>query len=115
MYTLYGLKNCDTVKKARIWLEKQGIAYQFVDFKQSPPTAVELERWRTHFGEWPVNRQGTTYRALKTAYEQADGAGQLALLLAQPAALKRPILEGKGLLLKGFSAELWAQHLTASA
>ena len=111
MYILYGLKNCDTVKKARAWLEAHAIAYQFVDFKQTPPTAAELERWHAHFGEWPVNRQGTTYRQLKAAYEQADSAQQLALLLAQPAALKRPILEGNGVLLKGFSAELWSQAL----
>jgi arsenate reductase len=108
MYTLYGIKNCDTVKKARLWLAAQGIPYQFVDFKHTPPTAADLERWRVHFGEWPVNRQGTTYRQLKVAYEQANSAEQLALLLAHPAALKRPILEGEGLLLKGFSAELWA-------
>lgn len=107
MYTVYGIKNCDTVKKALAWLEAKGLSYTFVDFKKQPPSTADLQRWATGFGELPVNRQGITYRKLKAEYEAADAAGQLALLQANPSAIKRPILEGPALLLKGFDPAQW--------
>ncbi|MBF2054068.1 MAG: arsenate reductase [Candidatus Sericytochromatia bacterium] len=107
MYTVYGIKNCDTVKKALAYLKDKGLDYSFVDFKKQPPTATDLQRWAEGFGELPVNRQGTTYRKLKADYEATDAAGQLALLQANPSAIKRPILEGPDLLLKGFDPAQW--------
>ncbi len=108
MYTLYGIKNCSTVKKALAHLDAQGIAYTFVDYKKQPPTLDDLERWRAGFGELPVNKAGTTYRTLKADYEAADAAQQAALLVANPSAIKRPILEGPKVLLKGFNPGEWA-------
>jgi Spx/MgsR family transcriptional regulator len=108
MYTLYGIKNCSTVKKALAHLDAQGIAYTFVDYKKQPPTLADLERWRAGFGELPVNKAGTTYRTLKADYEAADAAQQAALLVANPSAIKRPILEGPNVLLKGFNPDEWA-------
>lgn len=109
MYTIYGIKNCSTMKKAFAYLDLQGIAYTFVDYKKQPPTLADLERWHTGFGELPVNKAGTTFRTLKAEYESADEAQQTALLVANPSAIKRPILEGPDVLLKGFNPEEWPQ------
>lgn len=109
MYTLYGIKNCDTMKKAFAYLEQQGLAYTFVDYKKQPPRAEDLERWRKGFGELPVNRQGPTFRKIKDQFEAASPQEQLQLLIQNSSAIKRPILEGAGLLLKGFSATEWPQ------
>lgn len=109
MYTLYGIKNCSTVKKALAHLDKAGLAYEFVDYKKQPPSPTDLKRWQKGFGELPVNKQGTTYRKLKAEYEAATPAQQVELLIANPSAIKRPILEGEGLLLKGFSPTDWPQ------
>lgn len=95
------------MKKAFRHLEAQGLAYTFVDYKKQPPRLEDLKRWQAGFGELPVNTRGTTYRKLKNDYETADEATQLALLQANPSALKRPILEGPETLLKGFSATDW--------
>jgi arsenate reductase len=108
MYTIYGIKNCSTMKKAFAYLDVQGIPYTFVDYKKQSPTLADLERWRTGFGELPVNKAGTTYRNLKADYEAADAAQQAALLVANPSAIKRPILEGPKVLLKGFNPGEWA-------
>lgn len=107
MYKIYGIKNCSTMKKALTHLDAQGQAYTFIDYAKQPPTAEDLERWQKGFGELPVNKQGTTFRKFKEAWEAADAAGQAELLLQNPSAIKRPILEGEGVLLKGFAPELW--------
>lgn len=107
MYTLYGIKNCSTMKKAQAHLAAQGVAYTFVDYAKQPPSQADLERWQASLGELPVNKAGTTYRKLKADYEAADQAGQIALLRAHPSAIKRPLLEGEGRLLKGFVPAEW--------
>lgn len=107
MYTIYGIKNCSTMKKALAHLDQAGIAYTFVDYAKQPPSLADLERWRAGFGEWPVNKAGTTFRKFKDAYAAADAQGQAELLLAHPSAIKRPILEGAGQLLKGFTPDQW--------
>jgi arsenate reductase len=107
MYTIYGIKNCSTMKKAFAYLEQEGLIYTFVDYAKQKPNLQDLERWREAFGEWPVNKAGTTFRKFKQAYESASSAEQAQLLLANPSAIKRPILEGEGLLLKGFDTEKW--------
>lgn len=107
MYTIYGIKNCSTMKKAFAYLEQEGLTYTFVDYAKQKPNLQDLERWREAFGDWPVNKAGTTFRKFKQAYESASSAEQAQLLLAKPSAIKRPILEGEGLLLKGFDPEKW--------
>lgn len=107
MYTLYGIKNCSTMKKAFAYLEEQGLAYTFVDFNKQVPNQIDLNRWRKGFGELPVNKQGITYRKIKDAYEAATEGQKAAFLQEYPSAIKRPILEGEGLLLKGFEPDEW--------
>lgn len=107
MYTIYGIKNCSTMKKAFAYLDQHGLQYSFVDYAKQKPRLQDLERWREGFGEWPVNKAGTTFRKFKEAYESATPAEQAQLLLANPSAIKRPILEGPGQLLKGFDPEQW--------
>lgn len=107
MYTIYGIKNCDTMKKAFAYLDKHKINYTFFDYKKQTLTLKDLERWHGGFGEWPVNKRGTTFRKLKAEYEKATDSQQAAILLDNLSALKRPILEGEGLLLRGFDSEQW--------
>lgn len=107
MYKIYGIKNCSTMKKAFAYLEAQGIPYTFVDYAKQKPSLQDLERWRAGFGELPVNKQGTTYRKIKEAYETASEAQRAQILLENSSAIKRPILEGQGILLKGFEQAEW--------
>jgi len=102
------------MKKAFTWLESEGLAYTFVDYAKQKPSLEDLQRWQAGFGELPVNKAGTTFRKFKEAYEAASAEEQAQLLIANPSALKRPILEGPGLLLKSFKAEEWAHHLIKS-
>src|SRR6218665_1098319 len=95
MTTLYGIPNCDTVKKARTWLETQGVAYAFHDFKKSGVPA-QLDDWLAQLGwEAVLNRKGTTWRKLDATQQAAvhDAASAAALLRAQPSAIKRPVVE----------------------
>lgn len=107
MYTIYGIKNCDTMKKALAYLKDKALDYHFVDFKKQSPSVEDLQRWQAGFGELPVNKRGTTYRKIKAEYEGASPSEQIELLRAQPSAIKRPILEGPETLLRGFDAEQW--------
>lgn len=94
MTTLYGIKNCDTIKKARAWLEQQQISYQFIDYRQDGLTAGQLTEFARHCG-WQnlLNTRGTTYRQLsEEAKTDMDEQKALALMLAQPAMIKRPLL-----------------------
>jgi len=111
MLTLHGIKNCDTVKKARAWIEAKGVAYRFRDYKAEPPTRAELEAWAQELGwERLLNRAGTTFRKLPDAGKADLDAGKaIALMLAHPSAIKRPLVEGpKGRLL-GFDPADWAK------
>ncbi len=92
-YKMYGIPNCDTVKKARVALEKKKIDYDFVDFKKTPPTADDLKRWEKAFGELPANKKGPTFRKIKEEFESASYHEQVNLLLKNSSAIKRPILE----------------------
>jgi arsenate reductase (glutaredoxin) len=105
MITIYGIKNCDTMKKARAWLDRRGVAYAFHDYKTAGIDRTRLEGWAGKVGwETLLNRAGTTFRKLS----EADKAGlsdkkAIALMLAQPSMIKRPVLElGGGKLLVGF-------------
>lgn len=108
--TLYGIRNCDTVKKARAWLDAAGVAYAFHDYKTAGVDDVKLNGWVDRLG-WEVllNRAGTTFRTLPDADKQDLDAGRaVALMLANPSAIKRPVLEAGDTLLVGFKAETYA-------
>lgn len=106
---LYGIPNCDTVKKARVWLDARGVAYTFHDYKKAGAEAAALRRWVDALGwETVLNRAGTTFRKLPDADRAGiDADKAIALMLAQPSMIKRPIVEGDGILLAGFKPDVW--------
>lgn len=111
--TLYGIKACDTMKKARTWLDEHGVSYAFHDYKVSAIDAASLQRWCDEHG-WDkvLNRAGTTFRKLDEADKQdLDQAKAIALMLAQPSMIKRPVLDLGERTLLGFKPELYAQAL----
>lgn len=111
--TLYGIPNCDTVKKARAWLAAAGIPHDFHDYKKAGAEAARLAHWCEVLGwEAVLNRSGTTFRALPESEKAGlDASRAVALMLAQPSMIRRPILEGQGVLLAGFKPEAWAATL----
>lgn len=112
---LYGIPNCDTVKKARAWLATQGVAVAFHDFKKQGVPADHLDRWIAAAGWQKVlNRQGTTWRKLDAATQAGvqDAASAAALLLREPSAIKRPVVEWPdGAVTVGFAPEDWSRRL----
>lgn len=107
--TIYGIKNCDTMKKARSWLDSHGVAYSFHDYKAEGIDATRLKGWAGKVG-WDVllNRAGTTFRKLPDAEKQGlDEAKALALMKAQPSMIKRPVLDRDGELTVGFKPEIY--------
>ena len=114
--TLYGISNCDTVRKARAWLDGQGVAYQFHDFRKAGVPQDRLAGWSRAVGwEKLVNRQGTTWRKLDPALqaEVRDEASAQALMRAQASVIKRPVVEWPGgATTVGFDAAAW-QSLAA--
>jgi len=111
--TIYGIKNCDTMKKARAWLDKHGVAYEFHDYKTAGIDRERLERWARAVGwETLLNRAGTTFRKLsdkdKTSITEKKA---IALMLDQPSMIKRPVLDGKGKLIVGFKPEIYDRAL----
>lgn len=107
--TLHGIPNCDTVKKARTWLEDRGIAYDFRDYKKVPPTAVELGSWAKEIGWEPLlNKAGSTFKKLPDADKTGiDETRAIALMVANPSVIKRPVVTGAGKLIVGFKPEQW--------
>jgi len=108
--TLYGIRNCDTMKKAWTWLDQHGVAYDFHDYKKSGIDQAKLEDWVRAVGwERLLNRSGTTFRKLPEAERQGlDADKAIGLMLAQPSMIKRPVLEADGKLLVGFRPEDYA-------
>jgi arsenate reductase len=107
---LYGISNCDTMKKARAWLTSHGVPYEFHDYKLSAIERARLAAWAKAVG-WEIllNRSGTTFRKLPDAAKQGlDEKKALALMLAQPSMIKRPVLERGATLLVGFSPEKYS-------
>jgi Spx/MgsR family transcriptional regulator len=110
MVILYGIPNCDTVKKARTWLDARDISYAFHDYKKAGIDEARLRGWIAAVGWEPLlNRAGTTFRALPDADKTGlDADKAVALMLAQPSMIKRPVVEHGGGLLVGFKPEIWA-------
>ena len=107
--TLHGIPNCDTVKKARTWLEAKGVAYTFHDYKKQGADPEKIAGWVEQAGwEKVLNRAGTTFRKLPEAdREGLDAAKAVRIAAANPSAIKRPIVEYPGGLLVGFKAAEW--------
>ena len=110
--TIYGIKNCDTMKKARTWLDQKGIAYGFHDYKSEGIDRAHLERWIDAAGwETVLNRAGTTFRKLDDgARADLDREKAISLMLEQPSMIKRPVLEAGDRITIGFKPELYEQH-----
>ena len=110
---LYGIPNCDTVKKARTWLDGQGLAYTFHDYKKEGADPARLAQWVEAAGlDTVLNRRGTTFRALAEADKaDIDAAKAVRLMAASPSLIKRRVVEYPGGLLVGFKADEWAAAL----
>jgi arsenate reductase len=108
--TIYGIKACDTMKKARAWLETHGVAYTFHDYKAQGVGRGALEHWASGVGwETLINRAGTTFRKLPERDKtDLDATKAIALMLAQPSMIKRPVLDIGGTLIVGFKPETYA-------
>jgi len=114
--TIYGIKNCDTMKKARAWLDSHGVAYDFHDYKISGIAKEKLKSWSDELGwELLLNRAGTTFRKLpESDREGLNERKAIALMLAQPSMIKRPVLDIGGKLLVGFKPEIYAREVAPS-
>ncbi len=114
--TIYGIKNCDTMKKARAWLDDHGLAYDFHDYKAAGAPKDKLKQWSDKLGwETLLNRAGTTFRKLPDGEKEGlNEKRALALMLAQPSIIKRPVLEMGSKVLVGFKPEVYAKEVRAS-
>ncbi len=110
---LYGIKNCDTVKKARKWLDDQGVDYQFHDFKKDGLGDDLLSKWESAVGwESLLNRRGTTWRKLPEEVRDTISAQSAhAIMLENPSIIKRPVVENGNEVRVGFNADEWAAWL----
>lgn len=111
--TMYGIPNCDTIRKARTWLDGHGIAFEFHDYKKAGIDEARLMRWIGEAG-WEVllNKRGTTFRKLSDADKaDIDDAKAARLMAANPSMIKRPVIEGAGALIVGFDETIYAERL----
>jgi len=111
--TIYGIKNCDTMKKARAWLDGHGVAYDFHDYKAEGAPKDKLKAWTSELGwETLLNRAGTTFRKLPDADKEGlNERKAMALMLEQPSMIKRPVLDIGGKILVGFKPEIYAREV----
>lgn len=114
--TIYGIKSCDTMKKARAWLDTHGVTYAFHDYKAAGVSQDKLKQWSAALGwETLLNRAGTTFRKLPESEKDGlDETKAIALMLAQPSMIKRPLLDLGGRLLVGFKPEIYAKEVKAA-
>lgn len=105
MLTVYGIKSCDTVKKALKWLDEEGVVHTYHDMRVDGLDVADIERWVVALGwESVVNRRSTTWRELPQADKQGlDAAKAVKLMFQHPTLIKRPVFEGNGLILNGFT------------
>lgn len=106
MISMFAIPNCDTVKKARTFLEHNKIDYEFIDFKKTPPTKAQIKEWSDFLSELPINKKGMTYRKYKDHYESLSMSEQIDFIIANPSLIKRPILVQNGTTIAlGFNEE----------
>lgn len=113
MVILYGIPNCDTIRKARRWLSEAGVEYRFHDYRKNPLERATLQQWVDELGwETLLNRRGTTWRQLdEQERANIDEEKAITLMLAQPALIKRPLLDTGKTRLSGFSSEQYRNEL----
>lgn len=112
MIYLFGIPNCDTVKKARTYLEKSSIKFEFIDFKKTPPTPEDIALWEKAFGSLPVNTKGQTYKKHAEEYSSLTEKQKIAFICKNTSMIKRPILQKeKTVLCFGFSPEEYKSKL----
>ena len=112
MLKLFGIPNCDTVKKARVFLESRKIQFEFVDFKKYTPSFDDIKRWSKSFGGLPVNTKGVTYKKHKERFEKMSQTDQIAFIQENTSMIKRPILENNGIVLCfGFDQDQYEERL----
>jgi len=113
--TIYGIKNCDTMSKARAWLDKKGVKYKFHDYKEAGIDKAHLEQWVKDVGwETLLNRAGTTFRKLPDAQKTGlNESKAISLMMAQPAMIKRPVLDIGKRRIVGFKAESYEKAVGA--
>lgn len=108
MYKIYGIPNCNTVKKALNALEANKKPFEFINFKKEAPTKVQLKAWKEAFGDWPANKKGPTFRKIKEDFDNATAAGKAQILIDNTSAIKRPILmKGTKVIAFGFEEETY--------
>ena len=113
--TIYGIKNCDTMKKARAWLDSHGVAYEFHDYKAAGAPKEKLKAWTSELSwETLLNRAGTTFRKLPDSDKEGlNERKALALMLEQPSMIKRPVLDLGGKLVVGFKPDIYKAEVGA--
>ncbi len=110
MIKLYGIKNCDTVRKARKWLEQASVQHEFVDFRDTPLTTKQLQQWHGSVGDDLLNKRSTTWKQLSEAERNIEKpADMLALLAAYPTLIKRPVLVTDKTVAIGFSTDRYSE------
>lgn len=102
---VYGIKNCDTVKKFLKELDAKKIKYEFYDYKKTPPSKELLQRWKKELSDFPINAKGRTFIQIKEEFENASTNKQIELLIQNSSALKRPLTEYKGNIILGFDKD----------
>ncbi len=115
MISMFAIPNCDTVKKARAFLEKNKIEYEFIDFKKSPPTKEQIKAWSDYLGELPINKKGMTYRKYKDHYEALSLSEKIDFIIANTSLIKRPILvKNSKTIAMGFNEDQYKELITNS-
>lgn len=112
MLTLYGIKNCDTVRKARKWLDQRSVTYQFSDVRETPVAKTRLEQWLTSAGDVILNKRSTSWKQLPESEKMlTDDSALISLLQKHPTLIKRPVLENDSAVLVGFSTDSYHQFI----
>jgi arsenate reductase (glutaredoxin) len=112
MISMFAITHCDTVKKARQFLEKNKIDYHFIDFKKSPPTKEQIKAWGDYLGELPINKKGATYRKYKGYYDALAIPEQVDFIIANTSLIKRPVLmQREKVIAIGFNEDQYNQLL----
>ena len=113
MISMFAIPNCDTVKKARNFLENNKIDYEFIDFKKTPPTKAQIKEWSDYLAELPINKKGMTYRKYKDHYEALSMPEKIDFIIANTSLIKRPVLVQNGTTIAvGFNEEQYKALLT---